>query len=62
MGGVPKKHHSKSKVGRRRSQLGLKRGGVIMCLKCKGPTLPHRACPICELVNKGAKKSKKKTS
>ncbi|HXF44280.1 MAG TPA: 50S ribosomal protein L32 [Candidatus Paceibacterota bacterium] len=47
MGGVPVKHHSKSKVGRRRSQLALKKRRLVVCSNCKGPTLPHRACPQC---------------
>lgn len=56
MGGVPTKHHSKSKVGRRRSQLGLKKIALISCSQCKTPTLPHRACPTCGKVNKAKKK------
>ncbi len=47
MGGVPTKHHSKSKVGRRRSQLALKKTNMNVCPKCQGPVLPHRACPQC---------------
>ncbi|MBI5733082.1 50S ribosomal protein L32 [Candidatus Jorgensenbacteria bacterium] len=52
MGGVPVKHHSKSKVGRRRSQLALKKIGPLVCLNCKGPTLPHKICPQCGLYSK----------
>lgn len=58
MGGVPTKHHSKSKVGRRRSQLALKRQGIIPCAKCKAPTMPHRACPSCGFVNKAVRGKK----
>lgn len=47
MGGVPLKHHSKSKVGRRRSHLALKKTSLGVCVKCKGPTFPHKACPQC---------------
>lgn len=47
MGGVPVKHHSKSKVGRRRSQLALKKKKIIKCKNCEGPILPHRVCPQC---------------
>ncbi|MDI6820633.1 MAG: 50S ribosomal protein L32 [Patescibacteria group bacterium] len=47
MGGVPVKHHSKSKVGRRRSQQALKKVHISVCPKCKGPTLPHRVCAQC---------------
>ncbi|MDP2704094.1 MAG: 50S ribosomal protein L32 [bacterium] len=44
---VPKKRHSKSKVGRRRSQLGLKKATLRSCSACGSPTLPHRTCPQC---------------
>lgn len=47
MGGVPPKHLSKSKVGRRRSHLALKKEKVFVCGACKGPLLPHRACGQC---------------
>lgn len=55
MGGVPIKHHSKSKVGRRRSQLALKKKGIVACANCKSPALPHRMCAQC-----GKMTSKKK--
>jgi len=44
---VPKKHHTKSKVGRRRSHLALKKVNVSVCSSCKGPVMPHRACAQC---------------
>jgi len=47
MGGVPVKHHSKSKVGRRRSHLALKRTAILACANCKGPIFPHKACVQC---------------
>lgn len=47
MGGVPIKHHSKSKVGRRRSQQALKRRVFVACPNCKSPALPHRTCAHC---------------
>ncbi len=47
MGGVPVKHHSKSKVGRRRSQLALTKREFAACKTCGGPLLPHRACVQC---------------
>lgn len=56
MGGVPIKHHSKSKVGRRRSQQALTRLSLIPCPKCKGPVLPHRICPQCGTYAKTSKK------
>ncbi len=47
MGGVPVKHRSKSKVGRNRSHLALKKIKLIVCVKCKAPALPHKACAAC---------------
>ncbi|HEY4475164.1 MAG TPA: 50S ribosomal protein L32 [Candidatus Paceibacterota bacterium] len=47
MGGVPVKHHSKSKVGRRRSHLALKPAKIFVCPSCQGPILPHKACGQC---------------
>ena len=44
---VPKKHHTKSKVGRRRSHLALKKINISICTSCKGPVMPHRACAQC---------------
>ena len=47
MGGVPVKHHSKGKVGRRRSHLALKPSQLYVCQNCKHPVLPHRFCANC---------------
>ncbi|MBI4085590.1 MAG: 50S ribosomal protein L32 [Candidatus Liptonbacteria bacterium] len=47
MGGVPVKHHSKGKVGRRRSHLALKKTNFLICRNCNGPKLPHRICAQC---------------
>ncbi|MBI2025037.1 MAG: 50S ribosomal protein L32 [Candidatus Harrisonbacteria bacterium] len=47
MGGVPVKHHSKSKVGRRRSHLALKPQNIAVCSNCRGPKMPHRTCAQC---------------
>lgn len=47
MGGVPVKHHSKGKVGRRRSHLALKKQNLIVCKHCGAPKLQHRICPQC---------------
>ncbi|PIR88411.1 MAG: 50S ribosomal protein L32 [Candidatus Harrisonbacteria bacterium CG10_big_fil_rev_8_21_14_0_10_44_23] len=44
---VPKKRHSKSKVGRRRANLGLKKVKLMVCEECKAPIRPHRACANC---------------
>ncbi|MEK9180010.1 MAG: 50S ribosomal protein L32 [Patescibacteria group bacterium] len=47
MGGVPVKHHSKGKVGRRRSHLALKKRLLSVCQNCGGPKEAHRACRQC---------------
>ena len=52
MGGVPVKHHSKSKVGRRRAHLALKPTQIFVCGNCKGPVLPHKACSQCHTYSK----------
>lgn len=43
----PVKHHSKSKVGRRRSHHAKKKINISACKKCSRPILGHRACPEC---------------
>ncbi|MBI4033985.1 MAG: 50S ribosomal protein L32 [Candidatus Brennerbacteria bacterium] len=55
MGGVPVKHHSKSKVGRRRSQQALEKRPILACPNCKGPTMAHRICPQCGKYTKNPK-------
>ncbi|MBI1839165.1 MAG: 50S ribosomal protein L32 [Candidatus Colwellbacteria bacterium] len=47
MGGVPVKHHTKSKVGRRRSHLAKKPLKLSACPNCKAPILSHKACKQC---------------
>jgi len=44
---VPKKRHSKSKVGRRRMHLYLKEPQLIKCPNCGEMKLPHRVCLSC---------------
>ncbi|MFH0712497.1 MAG: 50S ribosomal protein L32 [Candidatus Jorgensenbacteria bacterium] len=61
MGGVPVKHHSKSKVGRRRSQLALKKKRILVCPKCGGATMPHKVCPQCGTYTKKPKAQNKKS-
>lgn len=62
--GVPKKRHSKSKVGRRRLHIFLEKPNLIKCLKCGHLVLPHRVCPHCgyyrekEIINVLAKLEK----
>ncbi|MBI4159620.1 50S ribosomal protein L32 [Candidatus Wolfebacteria bacterium] len=43
----PVKHHSKSKVGRRRSHLALVSPKLLVCPNCAHPVLPHRFCSNC---------------
>jgi large subunit ribosomal protein L32 len=47
MGGVPVKHHSKGKVGRRRSHLAMKKERLLVCKNCGAPKMAHRVCPQC---------------
>jgi len=54
---VPKKHHSKSKVGRRRSHLALKPPTIGVCLACKGPIFGHTACGQCGIYKQVTKKT-----
>jgi large subunit ribosomal protein L32 len=44
---VPKKRHSKSKVGRRRTHIFLKGPNLVKCKKCGNFILPHQVCPFC---------------
>ncbi|MBI4193084.1 MAG: 50S ribosomal protein L32 [Candidatus Colwellbacteria bacterium] len=44
----PVKHHSKSKVGRRRAHLAKRRSTLVSCPTCGGPMVPHRVCSSCE--------------
>ncbi|HTY12608.1 MAG TPA: 50S ribosomal protein L32 [Candidatus Omnitrophota bacterium] len=45
---VPKKRHSRSRQGKRRSEnFRAHLTGVSKCPACGAPTLPHQACPAC---------------
>lgn len=44
---VPKKRHSKSKVGRRRMHIFLKEPTLVSCPKCGEKILPHSVCNFC---------------
>jgi large subunit ribosomal protein L32 len=65
---VPKKRHSKSKVGRRRMHLYLKETPLVKCTNCGEMRLPHTVCPFCGFykgrevlkIEKKEKKKKKK--
>ncbi len=48
---IPKKRHTSSKVGRRRSQDALKKIKLSSCPKCGKAIMPHRACPFCGTYN-----------
>lgn len=52
MGGVPVKHHSKSKVGKHRAHQALKKINLVSCENCKSPMLPHRLCSNCGTMEK----------
>jgi large subunit ribosomal protein L32 len=43
----PKRRHSHSRKGRRRSQDGLAVPSFAACPNCGTPKLPHKACPEC---------------
>ncbi|MBC7226975.1 MAG: 50S ribosomal protein L32 [Thermoflexales bacterium] len=44
---VPKRKTSKGRRDRRRSHLALTLPSLVICPKCKEPTLPYHACPNC---------------
>ncbi len=48
---VPVKHHTRGKVGRRRSHHALKATALMPCSECKAPLLPHRVCANCGAVH-----------
>lgn len=48
----PVKHHSKSKVGKRRAHLARKPQMLVKCPKCGRPVLPHRVCSHCGFYGK----------
>lgn len=43
----PKRKHSSSRKGKRRSHHGLKVPSLSLCANCGNPKPPHRACPEC---------------
>ncbi len=44
---VPKRRHSTSRRGKRRSHMQLKQPALGVCEHCNHPKLSHRACPNC---------------
>ncbi len=44
---VPKQRSTKSKQGRRRSHLALKKQQMAKCKNCNEPVKPHEVCKNC---------------
>ncbi len=44
---VPKRKHSNSRTGKRRSHDGLKSQNMTVCPKCSTVTPTHVVCPTC---------------
>lgn len=65
---LPARHHSRSRVNKRRSHLALKPLHLVKCPHCGRMILPHRVCPYCgyykeeEIIDvyKGLSKKEKK--
>lgn len=47
MAGVPVKHHTHGKTGRRRSHLAMKKERLMVCGNCGAPKMAHRVCAQC---------------
>lgn len=43
----PKKRHTSTRSGNRRSHIILKSKNLARCPKCKSAAMPHRVCPNC---------------
>ncbi|PIR87168.1 MAG: 50S ribosomal protein L32 [Candidatus Harrisonbacteria bacterium CG10_big_fil_rev_8_21_14_0_10_49_15] len=56
---VPAKRNSKSKSRRRRANQALEKKHILVCQDCRGPRLPHKACPQCGVYNKRTVKAAK---
>lgn len=44
---LPARHHSRSRVGKRRSHFALKTDNLIICSHCKRSIPSHKVCPYC---------------
>lgn len=44
---VPTHHHTRSRVGKRRSHQALKKPQLIKCPQCGSFIMPHRVCSFC---------------
>ena len=45
--GLPSRHHTRSRVNKRRSHMALNSRIFIKCPHCGRKILPHRVCPYC---------------
>ena len=43
----PKKRHTSTRSGNRRSHLEVKTQSLAVCTQCKKPVIPHRICGNC---------------
>ncbi|OGD67753.1 50S ribosomal protein L32 [Candidatus Berkelbacteria bacterium RIFCSPHIGHO2_12_FULL_36_9] len=43
----PKKRHTSTRSGNRRSHLALSKVNLSKCAQCKDPVLPHTICKTC---------------
>lgn len=44
---LPKRRHSNSRTGKRRTHQRLSAPALSRCPQCSGPVLPHNACGKC---------------
>lgn len=44
---LPKKRHSSTRSGNRRSHLAVKTQSLSTCSHCKEPVAPHQVCQAC---------------
>ena len=49
----PKRRHSKSRRGKRRSHLAMRPQHAVVCPNCGAAKRPHQACPSCGYVRPG---------
>ncbi|HAU98942.1 MAG TPA: 50S ribosomal protein L32 [Candidatus Pacebacteria bacterium] len=47
MGPLPKRRHSKSRAGKRQSQIRPPKLTLVVCKSCGAKKLPHTECPEC---------------
>lgn len=45
--GLPARHHSRSRVNKRRSHLAIKPINLAKCSHCGEMISPHQVCPFC---------------